>query len=56
LLLVLKKEVDLLSRKKVANKWQIEKMQALRITAVIDEFIAQADELVHPVKKNNKGR
>jgi parallel beta-helix repeat protein len=56
LLLVLKKEIQVLSQKKIANKWQIEKMQALRITAVIDELISQMDEFIYPAKKNSKGR
>ena len=47
LFIVLKKEINLLSQKKIGNKWQIEKIQALKILAVIDVLIAQMDEFVH---------
>ncbi|MCK9351603.1 MAG: NosD domain-containing protein [Candidatus Paceibacterota bacterium] len=53
LLVVLQKEIQVLSQKKIGNKWQIEKIQALRINAVIDELVAQMDEFIQPAKKKH---
>jgi len=39
LLLVLKKEIEVLSRQKIKNKWQIEKNDALRLFATLDVLI-----------------
>jgi hypothetical protein len=43
LLLVIKKEIEALSKKKISNKWQIEKKDALRLFATIDVLIEKVD-------------
>jgi pimeloyl-ACP methyl ester carboxylesterase len=39
LLLVLKKEIEVLSKQRIKNKWQIEKNGALRLFAILDALI-----------------
>jgi hypothetical protein len=43
LLLVLKKEIEVLSKQKVGNKWQIEKNDALRLFATLDVLIEKVN-------------
>lgn len=57
LLLVLKKEIEVLSGKKIGNKWQIEKTEALRLLATIDELISQTENKIQDqedVKKKHE--
>ena len=44
LLLVLKKEIETLSKQKIKNKWQIEKNDALRLFATIDALVEKVDK------------
>jgi hypothetical protein len=39
LLLVLKKKIEVLSKQRIKNKWQIEKNDALRLFATLDALI-----------------
>jgi hypothetical protein len=43
LLLVLKKEIEVLSKQRIKNKWQIEKNYALRLFATIDALIEKVN-------------
>jgi choice-of-anchor C domain-containing protein len=43
LLLVLKKEIEVLSKQKIKNKWQIEKNDALRLFAILDALIEKVN-------------
>jgi hypothetical protein len=43
LLLVLKKEIEVLSKQKIANKWQIEKIEALRLFATLNALIEKVN-------------
>jgi hypothetical protein len=49
--LALEKDVQAFSQKKIANKWQIDKVQALRINAIIGELISQTNEFIQLEKK-----
>jgi pimeloyl-ACP methyl ester carboxylesterase len=44
LLLVLKKEIETLSKQKIKNKWQIEKNDALRLFAILDALMEKVDK------------
>ena len=43
LLLVLKKEIEVLSKQKIKNKWQIEKNEALRLFTTLDVLIEKVN-------------
>ena len=44
LLFVLKKEIEVLSKQKIKDKWQIEKNDAVRLFAIIDTLIEKVDK------------